>query len=445
MHDCGELGVKNQQLQEKLRASKDYINELYYYDGLTKLPNRKKMFERFNHSKAQEKTVVMLDLDRFHSINVLYGRETGDQLIIELAERLKHVYGEEGTVFREGVDEFYLFLENAPHNSLDTVGQQLIEIISNPFEINERIIYITASVGISHSDTDGLDAEEVVHQAEVAKFQAKKRGQNSYLIYLPEDKHIIARNRAIEMSINKAIQNNEFYLVYQPKINLASGEIAAVEALMRWEHPTLGNIPPFEFIPVAEQSGVMTDLGYWVIFEASRQLREWKDAGLDMKMAINVSATQFQDQWLVDRIVDSIAIFDLNPADFIIEITESVMSNPDYARKVAEELHSHKIKVAIDDFGTGYSSLSLLNNMSIDILKIDRSFIQKVPGKQKTDSLVKSMIQMGKNLGFQVIAEGIETEEQQQFLVDNECPYGQGYLYSRPVLPREIESLVASN
>ena len=159
-------------------------------------------------------------------------------------------------------------------------------------------------------------------------------------------------------------------------------------------------------------------------------------------VAVNVSATQFQDQWLVDRIVDSIALFDLDPAKFIIEITESVMSNPEYAKRVSDALHSHGIKVAIDDFGTGYSSLSLLSNMPIDILKIDRSFIQGVPGIQKTDSLVRSMIQMGRNLGFQVIAEGIETIEQQDFLVENGCPYGQGYLYSRPLLPDDIVSLV---
>lgn len=442
MHDCGKLCEENQQLQEELRATKDYVNELYYYDSLTKLPNLRMLHQRLNQSTAKEKTVVMLDIDRFHSINVLYGREYGDQLIIKLAERLKQVYGEEGTVFREGVDEFYLFLDGVSYDSLKVVGQQLVEIISNPFEIKERIIYITASVGISHCPNHETSVEDLTHQAEVAKFQTKRRGQNNYLIYLPEDKEIIARNRAIEMSINKAIQNNDFYLVYQPKMNLITGEIAAVEALMRWEHTTLGNISPFEFIPVAEQSGVMTDLGYWVIYEASRQLREWQDAGIDMKVAINVSATQFQDQWLVDRIVDSIAIFDLDPSDFIIEITESVMSNPEYAKRVSDALHSHGIKVAIDDFGTGYSSLSLLSNMPIDILKIDRSFIQGVPGIQKTDSLVRSMIQMGKNLGFQVIAEGIETIEQQDFLVENDCPYGQGYLYSRPVSPKEIVSLV---
>lgn len=442
MHDCGKLCEENQQLQEKLKASEEYINELYYYDSLTKLPNLKKLHKRLKNSTAEEKTVVMLDIDRFHSINVLYGREYGDLLIIELAERLKEVYGNIGTVFRQECDEFYLFIEGVPFESLEIVGQQLIEIISNPFEIRDRIIHITASVGISHCPDNQTATEELVHQAEVAKFQTKRSGQNNFLVYLPEDKEIIARNRAIEMSINKAIQNNEFYLVYQPKMNLATGEIAAVEALMRWEHPILGNIPPFEFIPIAEQSGVMTDLGYWVIYEAARQLREWKDGGIELMVAVNVSATQFQDQWLVDRIVDSIALFDLDPAKFIIEITESVMSNPEYAKRVSDALHSHGIKVAIDDFGTGYSSLSLLSNMPIDILKIDRSFIQGVPGIQKTDSLVRSMIQMGRNLGFQVIAEGIETIEQQDFLVENDCPYGQGYLYSRPVLPDDIVSLV---
>lgn len=442
MHDCGELCEENQQLQEKLKASEEYIKELYYYDSLTKLPNLKKLHKRLKNFIAEEKTVVMLDIDRFHSINILYGREYGDLLIIELAERLKEVYGNIGTVFRQGCDEFYLFIEGVPFESLEIVGQQLIEIISNPFEIRDRIIYITASVGISHCPNNEASVEDLIHQAEVAKFQAKRRRQNSYLIYLPEDKEIIARNRAIEMSINKAIQNNEFYLVYQPQMNLATGEIAAVEALMRWEHPTLGNIPPFEFIPVAEQSGVMTDLGYWVIYEVARQLQEWKDGGVELMVAVNVSATQFQDQWLVDRIVDSIALFDLDPAKFIIEITESVMSNPEYAKRVSDALHSHGIKVAIDDFGTGYSSLSLLSNMPIDILKIDRSFIQGVPGIQKTDSLVRSMIQMGRNLGFQVIAEGIETIEQQDFLVENDCLYGQGYLYSRPVLPDDIVSLV---
>ncbi len=443
MHNCEHLCEENQKLVKKLEASKEYIHELYYYDGLTKLPNRKKLIQQFDASTAEEKLVVMIDLDRFHSINVLYGREIGDQLLIELAVRLKQVYGAEEAVFREGTDEFYLYLEGVSADHLETVGQQLTEIISNPFEIDERILYITASVGISHYPTNGKNAEEILHQAEVAKFETKRKGQNNYLIYLPENKDMIARKQAIEMSINKAIQHNEFYLVYQPKMNLATGEVAAVEALMRWEHPILGNIPPFEFIPVAEQSGVMTDLGYWVIYEAARQMREWQDEGLDLKVAVNVSATQFQDKWLVDRIVDSIAIFDLDPSDFIIEITESVMSHPEHAKAVADDLHNHHIKVAIDDFGTGYSSLSLLNNMSIDILKIDRSFIQKVPGKPKTDSLVKSMIQMGQNLGFSVIAEGIETKEQQQFLVDSECPYGQGYLYSRPVLPKEIVSLVS--
>lgn len=444
MRNWKDLSAENQKLTKKLKATNEHIDELYYYDGLTKLPNRKKIIQEYNASTAIEKTIVMIDLDRFHSVNLLYGRENGDQLLIELSERLKQVYGTEHTVFRDGADEFYLFLEDVAFSELETLGQQLTEIISNPFEINERILYITASVGMSHYPTNGRDAEELLHQAEVAKFQMKQKEQNNFLVYMPEDKEIIARKRAIEMSMNKAIQHQEFYLVYQPKINLVTGKVVAVEALMRWEHPKLGNIPPFEFIPVAEQSGVMTDLGYWVIYEAARQMREWEDQGIQIKMAVNVSASQFQDKWLVDRMVDSIAMFNLNPADFIIEITESVMTHPEYAKQVADALHSHQVKVAIDDFGTGYSSLSLLNNLSIDILKIDRSFIQQVPGMHKTDSLVKSMIQMGQNLGFSVIAEGIETKEQQDFLVDNNCPYGQGYLYSRPVLPHEIAPLVSN-
>ena len=444
-----KLKKEKQELILQLNKSKKYIYKLSRYDRLTKLPNRKKLIETFNASlnngDQSGRAIFLLDIDRFHSINELYGRRVGDELLAQLAKRMQNLLGKHDTVFHNGEDELYIILKDVSYFELRHFGNEIHNAVAAPFEIDGRMIYITSSIGMSHYPMTAQDIDLLLLQAEIAMYKVKNNGKDDFQVFLLEDAEIVERKRRIEFGLNEALKNNEMFLVYQPKVTLNTGKVYSVEALLRWEHPELGLISPGEFIPIAEESGIIIDIGYWVIDEAIRQTKEWYNAGLKMSTSVNVSAIQFSDKHLVERIIERLENHQLNPKYLVVEITESVMRDYNHAEQVVRELHANKIQVAIDDFGIGYSSLSVLNNLYIDMIKIDRSFIQNVPKHSKSASLVKTMIQMGENLGFDIIAEGIETADQSDFLIKNRCEYGQGFYFSKPITSKELVKYINNN
>lgn len=439
---------EKQDLIVKLNKSKKYIYKLSNYDTLTGLPNRKNLVNTLNDSikegNIDGKAIFLMDVDRFHSVNELYGREVGDKLLYQLADRMQKLFGK-NTVFYNGEDELYIVLENIPYFELRQFGSEIQNATAEPFEIDGRRLYITVSIGMSHYPMTGQEIETLLLQAEIAMFKVKNSGKDGRQVFLLEDAEIVRRKRQLEFGLKEALENAEMFLVYQPKVILNTGKVYSVESLLRWKHPQLGLISPGEFIPIAEESAIIMDIGYWVIDEAVRQTKEWHEQGYKISTSVNVSAAQFNDRELVKRIVMTLEKYELDPKYLIVEITESVTRDHSYAEEIIRSLHNEGLKVAIDDFGTGYSSLGLLNNMYIDMIKIDRSFIFDVPTNSKNVSLVKTMIQMGKNLEFDILAEGIETSEQSDFLIENKCEFGQGFYFSKPITSDELTDYLQIN
>lgn len=418
----------------------DRVAYIRHYDSLTEMPNRKILVEAFNHSlkssEQQERAIIVINIDRLHSINELYGRDIGDKVIIKLTKRLKSLFREKNTVFRE--DHFYLYLDNVSAQDLDKTGDEILNLIGKPMKIDGRVFHVTVSIGISHYPSTGDNIVMLLQQAEIAMSKVKQDGKNNYCIITAADITEIERKRKLEFDLKDLLSRDELYLAYQPEVCLQSGEIRAAEALLRWEHPELGNISPIEFIPVAEETGAIHEIGQWVIQEATRQAKEWHQHGLKICLAVNISYVQFKDKQLAQNIIEILEVTRYDSNYFIIEITESLMKDLDYVELVTKKLNEHKIRIAIDDFGTGYSSLSVLGNMYIDMIKIDRAFVKDLPADEKSVQIVNTMIQIGKNLNTMVVAEGVETLGQLDFLLDNGCKYAQGYYFSRPVSGAEI-------
>ncbi|MFL2075848.1 bifunctional diguanylate cyclase/phosphodiesterase [Marinilactibacillus psychrotolerans] len=422
--------------EEKLRKNN-------HYDQLTNLPNRKKFYEYFTKQKKEksddiEMSIIILDIDRFKIINELHGRNLGDQVLIKVASKLQDTLGNDAFIARESEDEFMILLESSNEKKTKLIAEKLLNVFKKPIKINDQLFYLTISMGISRYPETAQDIDALYQQAEIAMYKVKDSGKSNYHVFMTDDAALIERKRRIEFGLKEALSRNELYLLYQPKVNLSTGVIYGTEALIRWKHPLLGEVSPAEFIPIAEESRIIQDIGYWVMFEAIRQNKIWHNNGICLDIAVNVSVLQYEDPFFIERIKQTLLHHDLDPKFLIIEVTESVMQNIDHSNRIIKELHDLGVKIAIDDFGTGYSSLSVLNNIFIDIVKIDKSFIDGILTKENTASLVKTIIQMGKSLNFHIVAEGIETEDQAEFLKVNECSYGQGYLFSKPLLPKDL-------
>lgn len=300
----------------------DRINYIRHYDSLTELPNRKILVDKFNSSMAlsekKNKAVLVINIDRLHSINELYGRDIGDKVIIELSNRLKQLSRAENTVFRE--DHFYLCLDGVAADDLEDTGAEVLDLIGKPLEIDGRIFHVTVSIGISHYPSTGENIEMLLQQAEIAMSKVKMDGKNNYTIITPEDITEIERKRKLEFDLKGILNRDELYLAYQPEVCLKTGEIKAAEALLRWEHPELGNVSPVEFIPIAEETGIINEIGRWVIREAASQAKEWHERGLEISLAVNISYVQFKDKMLVYSIMDILESVNFDPSYFIIEI-----------------------------------------------------------------------------------------------------------------------------
>ncbi|MFS0864658.1 EAL domain-containing protein [Fredinandcohnia sp. 179-A 10B2 NHS] len=434
-----------------ISAKKEYeksIKFMAYHDALTSLPNRhmfneylEKAIARSSRDK-QELAIMYIDLDRFKFINDSMGHEAGDQLLKQVSGRLSGSVRKGDLVSRQGGDEFAILLENVDETIIREISERILESFSHPFSIQNQQQYTTPSIGISIFPMDGNDKETLLSKADTAMYLAKKRGKNNYQFFLHEQGDILNRKIKLEQDLRNALDNREFYLEYQPKVILETSVIYEVEALVRWKHPELGMVSPAEFIPIVEECGLIITLGEWILNEACIQNRIWLEAGIQIKVAVNVSPIQFEDRHFVDLVEHTLNKHCL-PAEYLgLEITESVMQNRIKSAMTIKQLKDLGVTISIDDFGTGYSSLSLLSNLPIDFVKIDRYFISDLFINANTTSLVKSMIEIGENLNVELVAEGIENKHQIEFLADNGCKFGQGFYYSPPLSAVEIEKLL---
>jgi diguanylate cyclase (GGDEF)-like protein/PAS domain S-box-containing protein len=435
------------------RAMALQMSHLAQHDCLTDLPNRILLKMLLTHAIALARrhqyrlAVLFLDLDRFKNINDAMGHVIGDRLLKLVAERLVACLRSSDRVSREGADEFVVMLSDI--RSVDHAAEVARKILSElmaPYSIDHQELDVTASIGISIYPDDFEDAETLLKAADTAMSDAKKQGRNNYQFFR-DDMNVHARERqSLEGSLRHALERKEFVLHYQPKINLETCEITGAEALIRWMHPDRGLVPPGQFLPIAEDCGLMVPIGQWVTREACTQARAWMDAGFPaMPVAVNISATEFRNESYIADLKAILSDVRLDPRHLEIELTETVlMEHSEATASMLQALKAMGVRLALDDFGTGFSSLSYLRRFPIDALKIDRSFVQEIAGDSSDAPIIKAVISMGKSIKLRVTAEGVETREQFAFLQDRHCDEGQGYYFSPPVVAEQFSELLKS-
>ncbi|MCW8822417.1 MAG: EAL domain-containing protein, partial [Sulfurovum sp.] len=441
------LGITRDVTQRK--ESEKHIQYLANFDILTGLPNRVKLDEQLTYlinlakRKQTSFALMFIDVDNFKDINDTLGHNIGDILLVELSKRLKSILRDEDTLARLGGDEFILLLPESNVDEAQKVAQKLLYAIQAPFSIEQYELNITASIGIALYPTDGLDKETLSKNADAAMYRAKEAGRNGYSFFTEEMQTISTRKLQLLNALYHALSRNEFHIVYQPQISLATGHVIGAEALLRWEHPEFGTISPVEFIPIAESSGLILSIGEWVLRSAAEQLKDWMESGMSpIIMAINLSAVQFRHPNLPDLVTQILQSTKL-PSEYLeLELTESVaMHNPKEAISIINNLHERGIRMSIDDFGTGYSSLSYLKKFKVYKLKIDQSFVRDISTDPEDKAIVAAIINMAHSLGLRTIAEGVETTEQLDYLSEQGCDEAQGYYYNKPLLADEFERL----
>ncbi|WP_082493750.1 EAL domain-containing protein [Massilia sp. Leaf139] len=430
----------------RLKESQEKLDYLAHHDPLTSLPNRLLFNDRLLHAigratrENQQLAVMFIDLDRFKNVNDTLGHHVGDELLKQVATALGERLRDGDTLARLGGDEFIVLLENVDGSyGAGQVACKMMALFEQPFLVSNHELFVTGSIGISLFPGDGQDGNVLVKNADVAMYQAKSRGRNGYQFYSPEmDGEGVERLR-MEALLRRAIERNEIYLHYQPQVEIDSGRLIGVEALVRWHNPELGPVSPVRFIPMAEDTGFINQIGEWVLFEACRQMVRWDEAGLAVpKMAVNLSVRQVERGAMAAQVAQALAETRLAPRRLQLEVTESVIMNTGDALAFVHELHAIGVGLAIDDFGTGYSSLAYLKQLPVDVLKIDRSFIKDIAVDSNDEAIAIAIIQLGKSMNLSVIAEGVENVEQAAFLLRHGCARAQGYLYGRPVAPGEL-------
>ncbi|HEY9108196.1 MAG TPA: EAL domain-containing protein [Roseateles sp.] len=444
-HFKGYRGVGRDVTQDRLAEQK--VQELARIDGLTGLPNRHMFLGELDRAIARSRrkgapfAVYFIDLDRFKTVNDTLGHGAGDELLRAMARRLRGALRESDLVARLGGDEFVVLVEGEANTpSLKVIAHKLLAAIGEPVPLHGHRFVVTGSIGIGLFPSDGDDSATLLKHADAAMYLAKKKGKNNVQFYTAE----LARQAASEFELESALQlallNDELQLYFQPKVHISSGRMVGVEALLRWQHPTRGMVPPMDFIPLAEERGLIVPVGRWVIQAACRQIRDWHSAGLHAPtVAVNLSARQFVSDTLVDDIKAALATHQVQPAELAVELTESVlMADPERASHVLRQLHQLGIRISIADFGTGYSSLSYLKRFPAATVKIDRSFIAGLPGDRDDVAITEAVIAMAHSLGLNVVAEGVETAEQLDALRRLHCDEAQGYLLGRPMPAAEL-------
>ena len=446
----GTYGVARDVTQRKI--AEETINFQAYHDLLTKLPNRALLRDRLSLAISQAKredeklAVMFLDLDRFKNINDSLGHMIGDELLQQVSMRLKECIRAADTLARFGGDEFTLMLPRL-HNARDDASKlanKITNILKQPFIVEGHELYVSASIGIALYPQDGTSIDTLIKHADVAMYHVKGQGKNGYQFYSNEMNVPYLEKLSLDTGIHRALDNNEFSLVYQPQVNLRTGEIVGVEALLRWEHPEHGAISPSEFIPFAEESGLIIDIGYWVVKTACAELSRWRTAGLpEIRMSINISACQLMEDNIVRNIINIMKDYDVPGSCIELEITENaIMDDMDSIIRKLQELSSHGITIAIDDFGTGYSSLSYLHKLPIHTLKIDRTFLKESRINKGDNTIINTIVAMAKGLSLNVIAEGVESQAQLEYLREIDCSEAQGFLFGKPLASDVISQLL---
>jgi diguanylate cyclase (GGDEF)-like protein len=445
----GYRGVGKEITERKV--DEERIQFLANHDALTALPNRVMFTEVLNIAIENARryhrnfAVLFIDLDRFKIINDTLGHEAGDKLLQEMGKRLTQTVRSSDVVARLGGDEFVILVQEVSESKqVATVARKILAAVVQPMIMQGQECRVTASVGICMYPADAQDEQALMKNADIAMYRAKEDGKNNYKFYSQEINVHSFERMALESSLRRGLERNEFLLHYQAKLDLNTGRITGVEALVRWQHPDLGMVPPAQFIPLAEETGLIVPLGRWVLNTACAQNVAWQKQGLPaLSMAVNLSARQFADDDLVDDIKQALAVTGIAPELLELELTESmVIQNTERASKVLADIKKLGVRLAIDDFGVGYSSLSHLKRFPIDTLKVDRSFIRDIPQDPEDRAITEAIIAMGKSLKLTVVAEGVETLDQQNFLRDHDCDEMQGFYFSKPITSDQFADLL---
>ncbi|WBS05032.1 EAL domain-containing protein [Pseudoduganella sp. SL102] len=429
-----------------VKENEEKLDHLAHHDSLTELPNRLLFNDRLQHAldraqrSAEQLALLFIDLDRFKNVNDTLGHHIGDELLKQVAAALSHRLRDGDTLARLGGDEFVVLLEGvAGEYAVTLVAEKLVAMFEQPFLVAGHELFVTCSIGISLYPHDSTDRNVLIRNADVAMYQAKARGRNGYRFYAPSMTGEGVERLRLETWLRRSLEKDEMFLNYQPQVEIDTGRLIGVEALVRWNHPELGLVPPVRFIPLAEDSGFISQLGEWVLAQACRQMVRWEAAGLVVpKIAVNLSVRQFERGTIVRTVGDILRETGLAPHRLQLEVTESLIMNTGDALQYINGLHALGVSLAIDDFGTGYSSLAYLKQMPVQTLKIDRSFIKDIHEDANDEAIAIAIIQLGKSMNLSVIAEGVETDEQAAFLLRHGCKQAQGYFYSRPVMPDDL-------
>jgi diguanylate cyclase (GGDEF)-like protein/PAS domain S-box-containing protein len=435
--------------ENELREQQSRLDYMTFHDSLTALPNRSLFYDRIYHGIARAKrsnnrvALMLLDIDRFKNINDSLGHEAGDLMLKTIATRLNETVRDMDTVARLGGDEFVVVLEGVQGmDDISLVANKLLDNLAVPMIISDHSITSTVSIGISIFPDDGLDADELLKHADIAMYKAKEAGKNNYQYYTKGMNASAVNYLLLENDLRGALELNQFVLHYQPQIDLATGALTGIEALVRWQHPNRGLVPPAHFIPLAEETGLIVPIGDWVLREACRQHKCWMDAGKSVgTMSVNLSPRQFRQKNFPGKVESILRDTGLKPEHLELEITEScAMEHANETINQLTQLNRMGMFLAIDDFGTGYSSLAYLQRFPIQKLKIDRSFVNDIQADDSDAAITKTIITLAHSMKLRVVAEGIETRLQADWLKAQGCDHGQGFLYAKPMTPSQFES-----
>lgn len=448
-----KVKLTQEELAEKydeLKRSEERNKKLAFTDYLTDLPNRVAFSEKLDQimvtiRKDETIAVMYIDLDNFKNINDVLGHSYGDELLIDVTDRVKQTLDENDYFARFGGDEFIILTQNLESAELyEEKIRKIQKVFSYPFVLSMREFFVTTSIGIAFAPKDGKTTQTVIKNVDAAMYAAKAMGKNTYCYYNESFNDALLNKIELQSELRSALQNNEFAVYYQAQIDLKQDRIVGFEALVRWIHPERGIISPAGFVQVAEETGLIVPIGRWVLFEACRQLKKWDDEGYhDISIAVNLSARQFKDADIVAMVHEAINETHIDPKRLDLEITESIaLENIDYSIGIIQQLKEIGVKFSLDDFGTGYSSMNYLKHLPVNNLKIDKSFLDRVSDNTSDQKIVSAIITLAQTLDLVVIAEGVESSEQALFLKNVNCNQAQGYLYSKPIPEEEAGYLL---